>query len=60
MTGFFPSVLKTAKVVMVFRWGTHLSMSLFPSVHLCPSVCCPPYLRDCTSSDNNFWYAYVK
>ena len=29
-----------------------------PSV--CPPVCCAPYLRNCTSSDHNFWYTYVK
>ena len=34
----------------VFRWGTHLCMSLFPS-----SVYCALYLRNCTSSDHNFW-----
>ena len=46
----------------VFRWGTHLYMSLFPSVCLSVglSICCAPYLRNLTSSDHNFWYTYVK
>ena len=35
------------------RWGTHLYMSLFPSI--CPSVCCAPYLRNCTLSNHTFW-----
>ena len=35
------------------RWGTHLYMSLFPSI--CPSVCCTPYLRNCTLSNHTFW-----
>ena len=34
-------------------WGTHLYMSLFPSI--CPSVCCAPYLRNCTLSNHTFW-----
>ena len=46
----------------IFRWGTHLYMSLFPSVRLsiCLSVCHAPHLRNHTSSDHNFWYIYVK
>ena len=48
-----------------FRWGTHLYMSLFPSVRpsVSPSVHCTwsrPYLRNRTSSDHSFWYTYVK
>ena len=41
-----------------FRWGTHLSMSLFPSVRLsvCPSIRRTSYLRNRTSSNRNFWY----
>ena len=42
----------------VFRWGTHLYMSLFLPVH--PSICCAPYLRKHTSCDHNFWYTCVK
>ena len=48
-----------------FRWGTHLYMSLFPSVRLsiclfvclsvCPSFVCAPCLRNRTSCDHNFW-----
>ena len=41
----------------VFRWGTHLYVSLFLSV--CPSVSCTPYLKNRTSS-NNFWYTCGK
>ena len=41
-----------------FRWGTHLSMSLFPSVPL--SIRHAPYLRNRTSPDHNFWYPCVK
>ena len=44
--------------IMFFRWGIHLFMSLFLSVH--PSVRCAPYLRYCTSSDHNFWKTYVR
>ena len=41
-----------------FRWGTHLSMSLFLSV--CLSVCRTPYLRSRTSSNHDLWYTCVK
>ena len=46
----------------VFRWGTHLYMSLFLFVRLsiCLSICCTAYLKNRTSSDHNFWYTYVK
>ena len=37
----------------IFRWSTHLYMSLFLS------VCCTAYLRNRTSSGHNFWYTYV-
>ena len=49
-------------ICMVFRWGTHLYMSLFLSVHpsIRPSVCRAPYLRNRRSSDHNFWYTYAK
>ena len=36
----------------VFRWGTHLYMSLFLSV--CPSICRASYFRNCTSCDHYF------
>ena len=42
----------------IFRWGTHLYMSLYPSVR--PSARRAPYLRNRTSYDHNFWYTYVK
>ena len=42
----------------LFRWGTHLHISLFPSV--CPSVHCGPCFRNCTSCDHYFWYTCVK
>ena len=37
-------------------------MSLFLSIHLsvCLSVCCAPYFRNCTLSNDNFWYTCVK
>ena len=41
-----------------FMWGTHLYMSLFPSVH--PFVRHAPCLRNHTSSDHNYWCTYVK
>ena len=36
-------------------------MSLFPSIRLSirPSIHPAPYLRNCTSSDHNFWYTYL-
>ena len=56
----FDEVLNT-----LFRWGTHLYMSLFLSVRLsvCPSVrriSRISYLSNCTSCDHNFWETYVK
>ena len=45
-------------LLLVFRWGTHLYMSLFLSIHL--SVCRVLYLRNRTSSHHNFWYTYLK
>ena len=44
--------------VIIFRWGTHLCMSVFPPVH--SSVHHASYLRNCTSCDHNFWYTCVK
>ena len=41
------------RCVVIFRWGTHLYMSLFPSV--CPSVRRAPYPRNRTSCGHNFW-----
>ena len=38
----------------VFRWGTHLYMSHFPSVRHAS------YIRNRTSSNHNFWYTCVK
>ena len=38
----------------IFRRGTHLYMSLFPSVRRAA------YLRNRTSSDHSFWHKYVK
>ena len=48
--------------ITFFRWGTHLYMSLFPSVcpSVHPSICHAPYLRNRTSSNHNFWDTYVK
>ena len=43
---------------MLFRWGTNLYTSLFPSVRL--SVRRAAYLRNRTSSDHSFWHTYVK
>ena len=46
----------------IFRWDTHLYMSIFPSV--CPSICqsvhCAPYLSNHTSCEHNFWCTCVK
>ena len=44
--------------LIFFRWGTHLYVSLFPSVR--PYVCCTPCLRNRTSSNHNVWYTCVK
>ena len=44
---------RTYQFTSIFRWDTHLYMSLFPSA--CPSVHRAPYLRNRTSSDHNFW-----
>ena len=55
--------LQNLKLVSaIFRWGTHLYMSLFPSIHLSvhPFNCHAPCLRNCTSSDNYFWEFLVK
>ena len=46
--------MKKCSFMPVLRWGTHLYMSLFPSVH--PSVCRTPCLRNRTPSNHNFWY----
>ena len=43
---------------LVFRWSTHLYMSLFLSI--CLSLCHTSYLRSHTSSDHNFWFTCVK
>ena len=40
-------------LMSIFRWGTHFYMSLFSVL---PSVRRPPYLRNCTSWEHNFWY----
>ena len=46
-------------IYWIFRWDTHLYVSLFLSVRL--SVRCAPYLRNRTWSDhNNFWFMQVK
>ena len=50
--------------LFIFSWGTHLYMSLFPSVRplspsVCPSICCGPYLRNYTLCYPNFWYIHV-
>ena len=46
----------------IFRWGSHLYVSLFPSVRpfVCPSVSRAPYLSNSTSSNHNFWNTCVK
>ena len=43
--------------IKIFRWGTHLYISLFPSGHLSVrlSICRAPYFRNCTSCDHYFW-----
>ena len=42
---------------LIFRWGTHVIFSVFPSVYpsICLSIHRTPYLRSCASSDHNFW-----
>ena len=44
----------SSTMVSVFSWGTHLYMSLLPSVRRAP------YLRNHTLSDHSFWYTCVK
>ena len=70
----FSDVPHLLHMCLIFRQGVHLYMSLFPSVCLsiclsvclsvclsiCPSVCRAPYLKNGTSSNNNFWYTHVK
>ena len=41
-------------IFLIFRWETHLYMSLFPSVRRAP------YFRNCTSCDHCFLYTFVK
>ena len=41
-------------VMVIFRWGTHLYLLLFPSVR------CASYIRNRTSSNHGFWYTCVK
>ena len=52
----------SARNIDFFRFGTHLYMSLFPSLRLsvCASVCCRSYLRNNTSSSHHPWYTRVK
>ena len=45
--------------VCTFRWDTYQCMSLF-CLSVCASICCAPYLKNCTSSDYNFWYKCAK
>ena len=54
-------VLGVALLLEIFRWGTHLYMSLFLSVNpVRPSVCRVPCPRKDTSSDHNFGTHNVK
>ena len=39
---------------VIVRWGTHLCAFFHPS------ICRAPFLRNCTSSNHNFWYTCVK
>ena len=33
---------------------------LYVTFSICSSICCAPYLRNCTSSNHNFWYTCGK
>ena len=61
---FFPKLevcLKYPFNIDVFiRWGTHLYMSLFLSVRLSIRSPCTTSLRNCTSSNHNFWHTRVE
>ena len=49
---------------VIFRWGTHLYMLLFPSKcvrrSVCPSICRVPYLRNSIAYNHDFCYTCVK
>ena len=45
--------------LLVYFQVVHPPLHVTVSIHLCPSVCCAPYLRNCTSSDHNLWYTYI-
>ena len=53
-TVFFATSLRTAS--LNFLGGVPTSICHF----FCPSVHRAPFLRNCTSSNHNFWYIYVK
>ena len=40
--------------------GAPTSVCHFFCLSVCPSICCAPYLKNCTSSDYNFWYKCAK
>ena len=54
----FQIMINSIGVMLLFRWGTPLYMSFF--LPICLSVHRAPYLRNCTSSDHNILYTYVK
>ena len=51
----FPVIL----ISYSFQVG-HPPLCHFFCSSICPSVHCAPYLRNCTSSNHNFWYTCVK
>ena len=53
------NVLWPIPTFVVFRWEP-TSMCHFFCLYVCPSVCCTPYLSNCTSCAHNFWYTCVK
>ena len=44
----------------MFLGGAPTPISHFFCLSICLSIQCTPYLKNITSSDHNFWYAFVK
>ena len=47
-------------IKQIFLCRALTSMCRFSCLLVCPSTCCAPYLRNCASSNHNFWYTCVK
>ena len=47
-------------IKQIFLCRALTSMCHFSCLLVCPSTCCAPYLRNCASSNHNFWYTMCK